>query len=921
MLALFSPIFTGLLLGVSSFTQYAMQREILRGDNRNAAFMTGLLQGVMGSALITTLSTIFPAFALMRGFSLISWGTFLLPITAGLCAGGYQQLKESWLNSQNTYLIGFINRIDAALDFFPKRLRGFTARVLSRCHSWFGTVFLSAQIAAFAAAAAIMPPLGIAGLSYIALFYARGKNWLPGFLARPMEKINYYVNLSGGLFLNNIALKAWSGLVISKEFIIYVIFPRLMRRYLGESSEFLQAADLTQVTKPEPKVARNITVKNIKALLSILPDLSHGGSGQQNTQRFDIEALINEFASGNLQARFENELNAIGGPILQPAANSLQTLEQNFPQYPSAGILARLKYFGQAAVFYPRYAFAWVRFMVVASRATVVTANSFLNGIEATSETGLATTVRHMADTPNTLPMAPNVDVEVLKSLVANSGLETESAQNVIRANCLNSAKFQRKLEKYDVIRYGRLIELQTEKQKLETEIYQLGQETAGLGAGSIFDNPMVTPAALEAEIQQRRSRVALIHEEVQAINEHIIHAWRQELSLPADSTAARVFSTYIQKNFTAVLNRLVTGQDMFWDKSVESFALVRNKGMHIFAHLHKLLSSTTTADRREAHDIIIRLAVEAGDFCGNGVYDVISDIFEQYILPQLNLEEANFTAVEDMALFLQQERQEMVDSCINYMKDDPRIKSLFPTLDFTDRHVYSQLISLLRVFNLKAKQNAQSDLSNNKIDFITQMQYNMYAYFAIRLLTLLDQGYSPKGILWRLQQYENAVAGSFNTRAVCSKWAAEFTSAESKNYISTLLAAEYGTTADEQAVEKRGRALVYTLMLFDMGVLKASRPDLAAKIEQILQNPAQDVAYDVDTGEFELPDVPIIVDTQAYSRSLAARRNTMTTMFNTLTTSTTPATQQAPTATTAQARHAPRTASFAAQPNRCVIA
>lgn len=235
------PILCGLALSVLSFSQYAYQREVLKGDNGNTAIAVGYSQILMCTVVFTTLLIISP---LLGPFAPIIPGLFVgfivITILAALCAGGYKKLNDDWGKSGVKVLQGIIKVIDFTLRFIPTPIKNLLSNGLSNLHKWLSTFYFVAQIILLVGISAfIAPGLGVAGLVYLGLEYLRIENLLHPKISRALERFRFWMGLCSGVFLPNAALQMYTYYKMTSAFILKFA-PPFYAKIFGKGVELIQ---------------------------------------------------------------------------------------------------------------------------------------------------------------------------------------------------------------------------------------------------------------------------------------------------------------------------------------------------------------------------------------------------------------------------------------------------------------------------------------------------------------------------------------------------------------------------------------------------------------------------------------------------------------------------------------------------------
>ncbi len=788
-LATFGSVFYGLAMGVLAFRMYSMQYVILQGANRFSALAVGGLRAGMGSLLLASLYLAVPALA-TYGWTVSAFGFLMtaFPFAAGWAAGGYAQVKDAWLKSQSPPLIRIIESVDYALSLIPEPIFSALHTVLTRSHPYIGSVYMAAQLAVFAfMGATVQPLIGFAGLGYSALAYARGHNYLPLFVSKPLEKFNYWVGLFSGIFLKSTVLKVGAILNLGWEFTFNIGMPKVVKHFMGRDSEFLQVAQFTEVVKPQPRIARDVNLDNFKRIYEALPPTREVSTAATAAARAgflgeELKALLRDFFDQAATVQIPAEELA---PLMYegPARNA------------NAGFLTQIKYAKQDAVQSARvkalYAKYFLPFM-----------SNFFDTRGGTNN--YAMTVAHMGWVPTILPPAPEINYEQLLATVEASFAAHRNVEPVLRKKCLDSPKFPG----VDHDLYQTAVDLKEERSRLVARRRNDGETVARI-------------AELDALIAEN--------------NRSLIAAWKRELSIE-NETDAVLFRTYVMMRLQQACDVIAAGGDALMDKDVASLAEFQQMGQHVLARCQYLLSTNEPQNIREAQDMLAILAVESGDYCANAAYDVVKALYTQHVVPALIQEIPDMTSEDKLGLFLQDQRQHLFDQIYDFVKNHPDVNKIFPDLDFNDRHTYSSVAKALSVMHLKVKFNAQSDLSNNQVGFLSMLGAQFYGYVISRVMMLLEHGYSPDKVIQSMLD-QNAAGDDdpFNSGVCARDWSTAFSDPQVQEYIEDILIAT-GTESDE------ARKRIYTMMLYDQGILKCTNPAARAEIEQLMptaRNPA----------------------------------------------------------------------------------
>lgn len=408
-------IMRGIVFSSAQYSLFASQREYVRGNNGGASFSVGRTQAIMGNILITTLTLAFPGFTALRFFSLISWGVYLTPIIAALSTGTYTNIKERLtVNAEHTeskleqVFSSIFDKIDNQFSKIPPILSRYLSVLFSKSHKWLGTILFAAQIVTLGILAVIEPWIGIAGLIYLGACVMRANGFMPQFIAKPMEKIDYWIPFTAGLIIGGLTYLMSNIINLAIEFSINIVLPKVLKWELSDNSDVMRIENLTsdvETKEYEPRLPRDISIANLNNLLNEIPDLS-----------FDMP-------------RGQTFYNAIN--------NELDDLTLD------------LKYFSRSKDQY-----------------TITSIKPFLDQLPIVKGKGLGVTLRHMAEQPFKDPIAEQINFIEFKELVRASDLR--KSVNFFKTKCLSSSKFWKVSETIEAELLQSLSTLISEKNQLQ---------------------------------------------------------------------------------------------------------------------------------------------------------------------------------------------------------------------------------------------------------------------------------------------------------------------------------------------------------------------------------------------------------------------------------------------------------------------
>jgi hypothetical protein len=394
------PVLKGLCLGVLSFRAFAFQVEILKGDNNRTSFLAGLQHVVMAAILLETFAFVFPLSAgVYSTASLILSG---IPLIAAFAAGSYAQFKK------NPYLKLFTDVLDNLLAKIPPDIVTFTNKYAVGFHQWIGTVYFAAQVALFSIIAVTLnPALGFTGLGYFGMSALRANNYLPGFIDKALEEVEHWVGLFAGLIQSNVILKATAIFSITLVSFQNIVLPRLLKKYLGKDSEFLQVSDLVEIEKVEDKISKEVKKDTFIELFRKLPSplllLKKNKPGDEALQKETMLFIENTLKSLKLK---------VTGAFNLPTET-----------------------FNDKIMYFPRLAVA----LFSKGKEVFFSVNDSLNNAAKTQ--AFSTTIKHMAYTPPRLIAdAPEIDFVAFKKDIKRNIRRDNNPS--YRSMCLESDKF-----------------------------------------------------------------------------------------------------------------------------------------------------------------------------------------------------------------------------------------------------------------------------------------------------------------------------------------------------------------------------------------------------------------------------------------------------------------------------------------------
>ncbi len=300
----FGTILGPMLYGIGSsalcFSQYAYQKELLRGKNRNNAISIGYSNILMSCVLASTLG----AASVMLGpaapfIPLIFACTIAVSILAALSSGGYEKLQKDWGQSGIRVLKWILKFTDSVLRVIPAPIRKILGYALEKTHYNLSKIFLGTHIALLGVIAALISPLiGSVGLSYFALNYLRTQNYLPSKISYGLEKFNVWMHSLPGLFIENTILKIYSYYSIASIFVVKFVLPPVNKFFFGSRN-----ANSSITT---PNVSRIISNTKFASLIKLMPTIqAHNDGIDKDLDRTYKQYEAFKFTHPSIKARRE----------------------------------------------------------------------------------------------------------------------------------------------------------------------------------------------------------------------------------------------------------------------------------------------------------------------------------------------------------------------------------------------------------------------------------------------------------------------------------------------------------------------------------------------------------------------------------------------------------------------------------------
>ncbi len=725
-------------------------------------------------------------------------------------------------------------------------------------YKWLGSVYFYGQAALFSIIAiTVNPVFGLTGLAYFAVSALRSKAYLPAIVSKPLEKFERYVCTFSGLFQANILLKSAFFFNMAILGFQEIILPKILKDKLKDS-DFLTVLN-DDVTK-KPEELSDVLKKNIT--LSEFQDLLFKDTNVSKDQ-FDVSALLldenGNLKEGDLLAEFERVFNGFkkahiinnkeeqsGAVIWKESKDvyveifilSMKSLNEKVDESINK---AAKKY--KENTWKNNILYAWNLFFVPFQLGLGMYLELYLIGNKLLTnmkvDKPFATTVKHLAQTPDhyLLSTVPQLNFKALKKDVRTLYIKKDGKIDIsaVKASILKSVKFVAKAKTIDLKLHNKLSDLyarlnMTENQvKLDKETLKLKQENLKKQLQALHENnagnnesglDLIKVRNEMEDVQERLDILELTRDKandcINGINKELQDQWRADLKLPKEATEDEILLAFMMENFSDVCDKIQTGAGLN-NKTVSSIKYFQAMGTQVLARCHDLINSVDSIDHIFAEDMVRQLALEAGDFCATAMYDMVGSLYAQHrhdILEKAKKEP--LSAKEKMQIFLQEERQRIVDTMLNTLNEIPFLPIF---IDFRDRHVQSAILSNLTALNLPGKFNVNSDLSNDKGDFLSDMINKWLSYVIARQLMVIEHGYSPEHIVQKLGR-QSGDGYAFNINDCMKEWKEKFEDPEVKAFIEEILGP---MVFGDYALELRKK--LCTLMLYDFGIIEKTNP------------------------------------------------------------------------------------------------
>ncbi len=123
--------------------------------------------------------------------------------------------------------------------------------------------------------------------------------------------------------------------------------------------------------------------------------------------------------------------------------------------------------------------------------------------------------------------------------------------------------------------------------------------------------------------------------------------------------------------------------------------------------------------------DTILRIAIEGGQYCGPGVFDILEELSNQFSL-----------GVHEIAIFdrilsiLADKRLSVIDACLSILSQNNILNKIY---DFTDRHTHNQFIALSSQNLGVTTAASEQDQICNDIPYSVKLMFSIFSKSAFK--------------------------------------------------------------------------------------------------------------------------------------------------------------------------------------------
>ncbi len=797
------PVLCGLAFAVLSMGSFNGVHEDLNNPKPNPghAISRGYSHLLMCSIVFATLMVVSP---LLGAFTplipVLLSGAVSITALAALCNGGYDHLHETWSNSGVKTLKNILWFIDKALSFIPARVRSILGAppakgivgeekegLLSKLHPWLGPFYLTAQIGLFTGiAVAISPALGIAGLGYFGMEFARSQNKLPIFVGVVFEKFRSVMEIVSGFFTNNNILHLYSVYKLISASILSAT------SYVNFGSNNV-VSELTVIS-----THGKITSEKFNAVRQQIPvskletKLHKGGMGKDVNKIFDGYAEYYE--------KYRNDVIA-----------ARQNSYAEFEKLASSGLLDRAKYYlGYIPMNLRTY-------LPINSYYNPSMFNSYTVKVAASNTLGITKT--HMQHGQVVMPAPAAVEfsqfITVAMTKIAGNNERTDLLKCLL-TDLVNFKEFkkQKAIEAIAKIEPEELAKINETIDDLNYDINKLNKFKEYHDKCPAIIEQMLESLCDESKTVHDAEKAPIVVEVVKGVSvrkqvnrDYYKLIWSALYAQDPNNVATKIkskeeakvilqqllsmdavnklkdkvdeleiqrgtkFSTEVYLEFfesrLKVFCDKVKDGNVAWDKSVTSVDLWQSKSKHLIHYITGLLESQEEEKIGLAYNVLTSL-VEATDECAESIFTTVEKFYYNLVKPQFILQQ-KMSAKDLVAINMTHIRNKVFDRLYGEMAIHPKIKSGLFFMDFYDKHDQSYIRRATQhVLHLSSDDGLTSgDLSRKNVDVLKEIGARSISWLGYRLLTACEQdGYSADGIIMEMwDQFKNYNVGPYSVQ------------------------------------------------------------------------------------------------------------------------------------------------------------
>lgn len=687
---------------------YVSQRKMLLAGHTNVNMFVGFDQSILASILHVTIVLAFPQIALLPYFSALSWTVFLLPIFSGLCNGVYPFIKELLQQTDKKTHI-YIKNILAKIDFVIAKYSFITNIIYSlslMITNWSGTLITAAQIAVCLAMIPVQPVFAGVAIGALAIHVAHSLKLFPSKLAFAFEKLNYYVALFGGVFINN-TMRLVVVYNLGIKFATQILLPKFVKYMSGENSELSQL-----MNSESPKFAlrfknkQQISVEELEELLNMMPVVNNHLTSEK---KLEMLGVIDEIKKSPLAKNFHTE-----------SENRDRALNEEANAVFSNNNLYSIQKYWRATKLFTRAVFQELESSVNGSIR-------HLKEISIQKNSGLATNIAHINQ---------KLDDDKIPEVTLNFNAFLNKLSNYLDVNNKQVLNDKDNLLK----RFNDILKTDVKFAEIKGAEYAMaysGEEE--LWKDILYDY------AVKFNIIKKRKWYELSW------------LWQKEEKNITAEQALQITKEYI----LYALNLLYW--QVRYDHASSLTTDARNKLILKFKYICHDINSLINVDSNNTvnygniprlETYLKKLITEGSQYCTDAYIKIIGDVFDSIRTNaerELSLHDEIFSALKD-------HRQECFESMYDIIISG--IKKMSPLMllfigDPTDMHTNTFYAGMLASLNFKSGDEAMSLPENLNKGFITTFLHANLSLFYINMIKSVDSGYSPTAIVTRFLECE----------------------------------------------------------------------------------------------------------------------------------------------------------------------